>query len=303
MVKQDFTPAVVNLPQLLIAIRCAAFAEASAHYTRLAYEHFDSNALLDYFFTTLTGEPGFGQVQQDWPSICRERQRLESVYLQRAMDKAALGPSDFIANCNLMDQTYRMNLEWTNSVFRRALEINSNIEHRLRMTMNTCATIKFGATVGVAIIPLFVGAELALTAVGVSLVYSVGQDLIKDIGKAATADVIAFDTGKDTAKAAVDRGVDWAAKAADHSLAQNLNLEHDALSRIDVLTRRLSRDLSEKKAAQLTRRLDRLQQAAPQLTRNVKVSAYATKFGKALPVVFAAKDIFDAAVEFREDWK
>ena len=130
-------PIVVDMPRLVGAIRSAAHAGATAHYTRLGHEQFDDNVLMRFFVQELTGEPGFPSVQQDWAAIVRERERRASAYLKAAIAKSAEGPAPFIAYCQHMESMRQADLFWTNDVFRRALAIDAKIEapmiHQLRL--------------------------------------------------------------------------------------------------------------------------------------------------------------------------
>ncbi len=113
---------------------------------------------------------------------------------------------------------------------------------------------------------------------------------------------MAFDVAGEFAKAARDGGIEIGKDAASRSVADNSNLLVDAQRQIEVLSRRLARDLSPSKSAQMMRRLDRSETSAAAASQALKGASAAKSVLTRIPIVFAALDIYSAAKDLREEW-
>lgn len=305
MTKPRIRPVVVDQVKLNRRLNAAAQAQAAAMLTTLDYERFDKNTLVNALAIAVTSEPGLPSIRQDHVAVDLQRRRIVERLVKQSVYKSAEGPQALLGWLKLVDQTRAANLARINAVFREASEISNKIEARLRFTMNTAATVQFGCTVAVAAIPLFIGAELALSAAGVGLVYGIAKDAIKDtaLPDPELANAVAIDTGKNVVNTGRDLAIDRAAEFAGRRAAEEENLLMTAEREIEVLTRRLARDLTQKKSAQLSRRLVRAESAGQEAARAATGYGVARTVGKVVPVVFAGLDIVEAAHELADNWQ
>ncbi len=307
MAKLALKPVVVDLARLAGSANAAAYARAAALHTSMGFEKFDANAVVNFLAQALTSEPGLPVVKQDYKAIDADRRTFAAKYLREAVSAGSGGVTALTAYLNQMDHERRVNLVRVNAVFNGAANISGEIEARLTFAMHTLTVVKFGATVALAVIPLapiFVaGVELSATAsLVISLGYGLGQTAIKDHHNAAAPNVVAFDVAGEVARAARDRAIEVGVRAATRSVAANSSLLVDAQRQIETLSKRLARDLSPSKGAQLARRLDRSEAAALEASRSLGTASVAeTVLGK-IPIVFAALDVYSAYTDARAEW-
>ncbi len=176
-------PVVVDLRRLAGSASGAAYARAAALHTSMGYEQFDRSAIVNFLAEALTSEPGLPVIKQDSRAIDADRRKFAAGYLQNAIAASCYGLNAFEAALARMDHERRINLARVNAVFNEAGRVSSEIEAKLTLAMHTLSVIKFGATVGVAVIPLapiFIATvELSAAAtLAISLAYGLGQGAI-----------------------------------------------------------------------------------------------------------------------------
>ena len=298
--------AVIELPRFVGFINSVAYAPAASLCTTLAYEQFSTNRVMNFLVQATTGEPGFPEIQQDTRQIEELRKRFVGRLMDDALEAAAGGGPRFSAMMAHLEDSKQRDLMRVQQVFGQAREISANIEGRLTLAVKTLATVKAASSIMIAVTPVgaaAVGASAALVASAgtVSFVYSVSKAVAKNVAEGNDAGVIAFEVGKEGGKEGIQRGADAVQHAAGRTMTMHERLIDDASRKIDVLTRRLERQLAMAKRAQLDRRLGRATETAATSSRSLQAAGRLRFAARGVPVVFAGLDVWEAIGDFRQE--
>lgn len=260
------------------------------------------------------GAPGTVEIHSARPAeIEAETNELQLHFLRTWLEKlssAGHGPllaKHYLENLERIRDGAREALQ---QLFRDASSINAQVARELGSGITYLATIKLLSTIGLAGAGVggtlvLVGGE-ALLATGVSLGYSLSCTVIKNWRASGLAQAVAVDLGKAT----LSEGVDQAAEAgAVKALAQHAKNEQ-VLRSVQGMVRQSSarlraQGLSRRQAQMTSNGLAHAQgleaSATQQLALGRPLLRVANGVRVAVPVVFAAWDVWDAIEDFRED--
>lgn len=298
--------AVIELPRFIGFINSVAYARAASLCTTLTYEKFSSNSVMNFLLQATTAEPGFPEVTQDPRQIEVHRKRVAATLLDDALEAAAAGGQRFTAMLTQLESSKQRDLANVQRVFDQAREIGDHIENRLTFAIRTLATVKAASSIMIAVTPVgaaaFGGSAALVASSGtIALVYSVGKAVAKNAAEGSDAGVIAFEVGKEIGKEGIQKGAEKVEHAAAKSITTHAGLMDDALRKIDVLSRRLARQLPTGKSAQLERRLGRATQSLQMSTKAMQNAGKLRFAAKGVPVVFAALDVWEAIGDWRTE--
>lgn len=300
---------------------------------------YKDSAVLNAIYTVFWWKEGPGTVETDMKSVAEMEDEIEKltnnmvqIWLKKIFDHGPMAADDYVRKMGEVRQNAYSSIQ---STLREVGQINREIVGDLDNSIKTFAQIKLGATVGVAVIGATAGVLIAggatalagaaaatgtygglggggLAFMGVGLGHNLGMSVAKNYEQGNAASAVAIDMGKAAAKTAVSEGGGAATQAIEKGAMRNITQQTLAKKNAEVTIKRYSdllgrKSLTEKSAAKYARNKAIAQQQAKSSGQAVAKSS-ATKtaaqyVGKALPVIFAAWDVYDAVVEYKQDVK
>ena len=295
--------AAYDLHRLVGFANSVAYAKAAAIGTSVKLESFSDNGIMNTLIMACTGEGGFANVEQDVKLIENQRERFARQFLSEILDQSAKGPRQLTARLAFLEKEKGRALQDVQTHFERARNINTAIDNRLRFSINTLASVKAASCLFLAAAPLGAaavgGAGLAATAGGISFIFSVSKTLAKNLAEGNDASVVAFETGKELGKEGVSRGT---TKAAALMTVQE-QLFEEALRKVRSLSKSLEGAVKAKYIRSLKERIALQQGRMAGAALPAAAAPLARGTARAVPVVFAAMDTWDAITDFGNEWQ
>lgn len=313
-------------------LRSVAASTALQRHTSMEWVEYNDSTFLNAVYTLYfwKGKPGWVEVKQS--DISRIRATIDqhhemymNQWVKRLMER---GPQAAYAYIKQLHQLRENARHAVAEIFRSAQKINSEVIGEVNSSIKKLAAIKLTAQIGIAVI----GAGAALTIASGAAVVSVGGasmslgaggtaftavglgnsyalSLIKNWESSNNAVVAAVDiktdVGKATTGAIADKAIDhYKGKAleqitkGDHLLKTGkgqIKAASKKMARQIVSKRRMAAYVSQRKAGQKVVERGMQQKAAGQATQGLLKTV-----GKAIPIVFAAHDIYNAFVDYND---
>lgn len=298
---------------------------------------YKDSAVLNAIYTVFWWKEGPGTVETDMKSVGELEDEIEKltdnmvqIWLKKLFQHGPGAADDYVKKMGTLRQSAYSDIQ---SIFREVGQINAQIAGDLDSSIKTFARIKLGATVGVAVIGatagvLVVGGATAISVaaggttvsmglgggglafMGVGLAHNLGMSVAKNYEQGNAARAVALDMGKAGAKTAASEGGGAGAQLIEKGATQSITRHTLAKQNAEVTVRRYSdllgrKSLTEKNLPKYVARKQAAQQVVQthgQATARATATKGAAQFvGKALPVVFAAWDIYDAVEEYKAD--
>lgn len=215
--------------------------------------------------------------------------------------------------------------------FNDVIDINRNITRQLSQSLKRCAQIKLGAGIGLALLSggagvlvaggatgatgvgmgmtLGGGASPGLALMGVGLSNSFAMSVAKSYEGGHGAKAVAIDMSSSAGKALASEGMGQvtskAAQSAGQTVAKETLARGRAEAQIKYYSQRLGRrSVTAKQYAKNSKRLTaakgQAHSAGQKIAEASRMRTAAQTLGKAVPVVFAAWDIYDSGVDYQE---
>ena len=295
--------AAYDLKRMVGFANSVAYAKAAAIGTSVKLEKFSDNTIMNALIMACTGEGGFAMPEQDVRQIESYRDRFARKFIADILDCSAKSPGDVAGHFKSLEQEKARALAEVQRYFDAARTINSTIDDRLRLSINTLSSVKAASCLFLAWAPLGAaavgGVALAATAGGISLVFSLTKSAAKNLAEGNSVGVIAWDEGKDLAKEGASRGT---AQAAAHMTVQE-QLFQEALGKVRNLSATLEKATRSKYRKSLERQIGKQQAKMAGTGMRAAAAPAARIAAKGLPVVFAAMDTWDAITDFGNEWQ
>jgi hypothetical protein len=308
---KSFSLYVVDLPGTYQFLGSVAMAVAIQTHTKLQWKEYNENKVINGVYRVMAwkGKPGWVEIDQDWEKIKSTRAQLWERYTNAFMSKAATGAAEAVAYLKGMEKVKASASEGVQMLFRDAQNINSEVIGETTKAIHRLAAVKAGATISIALMSgglAVVGSSLAVQAGGVALGYKIVGHAVKSLEEAETAAGVAVDFGMATVgEVSEEKGVQpfleyivrfYSSSPAALEAAKRLGLHQKTVGAIEEY----SRQLAKAKAESLKRKLQgRIAERGAQMqARQWQYAGYAAR---AIPVIFAVKDIVDAVDEYQED--
>lgn len=303
--QKNICVAVYDLPSVLRFFGSVAMAHAIEAHTRLIWVDYKDSAVLNTVYKIFfwKGGPGFVEINQDWNVIQQRRNELWSRYTLAFLEKAKTSPDAAASYLETMEKLRDTSLVNVRGLFAEAQKINSEIIGQTTDTIKTLAAVKCGATITLTVLSgglaVTAGGAIALQAGGVTLGYKVVGAVAKNLAEAKGAQAIGIDVGKEVIEdKAVQPGAEYAtrllaSRPAVVEAAMKMGLFPAAKGAIDELSRQLGNSRTVARVGKLTARIASRQTGV--------ATALAGTAGKAVPIVFAVKDVLGAIDEYSTD--
>jgi hypothetical protein len=282
----------------------AAYAEAARHGTSIGYEKFvDDSEFWNWVVSAMVGgAPGYATVNINQRQIDAQRERIVDGYIEQGVKAAARGYPHFCQFMSQLEHLRQANFRQVQQVFRKANQQNQELDRRFQAWTFTLATVKLVATVSMAVVPVAapaLGAEAILVANAgkISFIYGLTKSAVTAAMRPEAAHAVAFSTAKQLAGAAAEKGVEH----ARHQSKEFDELAKKADARIERYSRELARDLGQKKKARFAGRLARAEEAEKAALGSLKKAKLIGHTLHAATVVFAADDVIEAVMEFKQE--
>lgn len=304
----EIKAAEFDVGQVVDFVSSVAYAKAANLHTTQQTQSYSKNSLMNFILMGTTGQPGFPEVHQDRAAIENSRKSIATSLLRELIEKSSEGGKEYFSYLARLEDQKANALAGLQRTFTEAARTSSEIDNRLRNAINVLATVKVVSSVAIAVTPVGLAATgasatLIASAGMVSFAYSVTKGAAKNLAEGNDAGVIAFDAGKDGVKEAVSGKADKIATAAGGLIAEKKDLIAQAEGHIARLTKQLAGNLKQRKVTKLTRQLAGQRQTVETATRTVGQATVKKTAAKAVPVVFAAWDVWDACGEFVGDFQ
>jgi hypothetical protein len=300
---------------------------------------YKDSAVLNAIYTVFWWKEGPGTVEADMKSVTELEGEIEKLtnnmvqaWLKKLFEHGPGAADDYVKKMGELRLSAYNDIQ---SIFREVRQINAEIVGDLDSSIKTFAQIKLGATVGVAVIGATAGVLVAggataisvaaggttvsmglggggLAFMGVGLGHNLGMSVAKNYEQGNAASAVAIDMGKAGAKTAASEGGGAAAQVIEKGAARSITQHTLAKQNAEVTVRRYSdllgrKSLTQKNLPKYATRKAAGQQAV-KAHGEAAAKATATKsaaqfVGKALPVVFAGWDIYDAVIDYKQDVK
>lgn len=297
--------------------RSVALSVSLQQLTQLHYKEISSSNLVTALYMAWYGEGPSTEIHQ------ASKQRIQNTtdefhkkFLLGWVNKLAQGGptagNQYISDLRRQRDTARQAYE---TLCQDAAKINRQLAQNAEDLKNSAALVKLGATVGVAVIPVIAAAPaFALTKSGLGLVtginlgYSVTASMISnwEQGPGAKAAGISFEL----TKAATSEGSGRAAEVLAKSYTVAADSLQAAIAQSKATTASLSQQLGQKGLTQVSRaRIVQDMNSTMQATGRMQNAAHAARTSaahtgvvkKAIPIVFAAIDIWAAFKDYKKD--
>lgn len=296
---------VFQLDEIVRVINSSAYLQAASLLTTVDYEKFSTNEFMNNFMMGMTGKPGIPGINADSTRIDAYHRKLAIKFTNEFFDKLSLGPrfgEDYLDSLAAEKARAKTQLDQT---FQDARDSNAELQRTLQLQILAFSTIKAASTVVIAVTPVGLAAagasaSLIATAGGVSFVYGVTKDITKGIA-AGDATAVAIDTTKNFGKEAASRGIEKAGETALTKLSALELVAREAEGRIATLSSDLARKVSSAKKAKLARQIGKQESKLAATTASIGTQTLVKNVAKFAPVVFAAWDILEAGIEYRDD--
>jgi hypothetical protein len=295
--------------------RSVALSVAMQRHTRTQWVEYRDSSVLNAIYGLMCWKvaPGSVEVVQSTAKIDATTGELHEQYLNAWLRKLMQqGPMVANHHATQMGRLRDDARGFVQEAIRDATELNREIVGETSAAIKKLALIRLGGTVGVAVIGatgaiVLTGAGAALVS-GVGLAYSVTGSIIKTWEQGGTASAVAIDVGK----AGADAGLGKFAEAKRiKALADQTKAQHvirSAQGQIRKQSERLLQEgLRKRQASKATSILrgSKAQLARQQgvLARAGQMAKAASVAAKAVPLVFAAMDVWGAWTEYDETIK
>jgi len=296
---------VFDSKQILRFLRSVSIAKVQEQKIRIQWEEYTESEVLNviYWLMPWKGKPGTAIVETGNPyEIERLANEDSSRLMKDFVSKAAQGPEAAKRWLEAQQRIKESCLEGVREAFSEAAKINAAVRKETAEGVKTLATIKAGADLLMTGLGFFTG----VGGMGLNLVYSFANGLIKEWDQVGTAKVVAFskDIAPETGKAAAEN--------IEHTVEKKI-LEGERFSErakeLGKLAKKYQRELAARagrggsKTSKLVTRI-RLRgaemQAARKAAGRAAASGVARRLLGRLTYVFAAYQVYHDLQEFHE---
>jgi len=317
-----------DLQRTLIFLKSVALLVAIQRHTQLQWTPYRDSAVLNGIYKVLSwkGAPGTVEVSQDWAKINVTQDQLFEDFVITFCKKLNEGPRAVIQYLTLLERLKEDARGFIAQTFADAKEINNEIAKVANDAVHTLASIKLASSIAVAGLSGGIGVlgsaggifgftagvtgKMVFQAGLVSLGYNVAGLAVKSVTSGTDACAVAVrgglkEAGSQLSEKALDLGAKSAEAQARLQIWTNLRIGRVAEEKIDALSASLARKVSHAKIAKINRQIGKAQlqldTAASERATAARLAGAAKLAGKAIPIVFAIKDIIDAVGEYHED--
>lgn len=317
-----------DLVRIFTLFKSVALLVAIQRYTQLQWTPYKDSAVLNGIYKVLAwkGAPGTVEVTQDWTKINVATDQLFEHFVMTFFTRVQEGPRAVIQYLELLERLRDDAKGFIAGTFADANQINSDIAATADDAVHRLAAIKLGSSIAVAglsggigvlgsaggILGFTAGVTRAMVVQAgfVSTGYSIAGLAVKSLTSGKDACAIAVrgglkEAGSHISENALDQGAKYAEAQARLQVWRNLRVGRVAEEKIEELSASLARKVSHAKIAKLNRQIGKAQlqldAAASERASAARFASAAKLAGKAIPIVFAIKDIIDAVGEYNED--
>lgn len=306
-------PAIAyDLPTVSRFFLSVATAMATQQLTQAEWVAYKDSSVLNAVYAVLTWKtpPGNVEIRQPKEKIEKLTSELHEKYLLAWLHKVHQhGPS--AANRYVADMLKVRGdaQEFLSDAYRESHSINQQVIGETAAAIKDLAKIRLGASVGVAVAgaagALVLAPAGALMVSGVSLGYSSACALAKTWEQGGAVKAVAIEVGKAAMTEGADRATGKIVAGALASQAKATQVIRSAEGEVRKYAARLLQEgLRKSRAAKATNIVNR---ATAQVTQQQRVLQQASRVAKvggtvkiALPLVFAAVDIWGAWTDYDE---
>lgn len=318
--------------------RSVALAVATQQTTKMEWETYKDSAVLNAVYTVLFWKEPPGTVEVRTATKAELERRTDEMHMEYMhawirilYEQGPQGANDYVAR---MERVRAFARDAVQGIFRDAGAINSEIAGATNDAIRDLARIKLAAQVGVAVIGAVTGVAFVAAAAGggtagatltilgleagasgtgfavAGAAHSVTHSVIKTWEAAPRAQVagIAMESGKAVAS---EVGGNIAGRSLENALQGTLKSQHVIKScegQIRKYSERLVQDGLKKGAVRKARNIV-ASNTARKATEQAAIQGYgrtavnAARVGKAIPVLFAAWDVWDAFGDYNDTVK
>ncbi|WP_299444732.1 hypothetical protein [uncultured Rhodospira sp.] len=327
-----------DLPAISRFFRSCALAIATQQTTHLHWETYKDDSVLNAVYTVMFWKepPGFATVKTATRAeIERLTDKLHQDFLMHWLHTLHVqGPPAAHAYVTRMQKVRATSYAAVQDTFRSATNINMEVVGQTNEAIKRLAQVKLGAQIGVAVIGAVAGvgfvaaaagggtAGASLTILGLEAgasgtafavagtAHSVTHSVIKTWEAGTTAQVagIATEGGKATASEIGGAIADRTLQNALQGTARSRQIIKSCEGEIRKYSQRLAQEGLKKSAQRkasniVTTRTARVASEKAAIAGYGRTAANAARAAKAIPVLFAAWDIWDAVGDYRETVK
>jgi vacuolar-type H+-ATPase subunit H len=287
-------------------------AMATQQLTRAEWVEYKDSSVLNAIYAALTWKtpPGNVEIRQPKEKIDKLTLELHNKYLLAWVHKVhTQGPvaaNKYVADMHKVRDDAQ---KFLSDTYREAHAINQQVVGETAAAIKDLAKIRLGASIGVAVAgaagAIVLAPAGALMVTGVSLGYSSACAVAKTWEQGGSVKAVAIEVGKTAGTETADRAtgrVVAGAVAAQEKAAQVIRSAEGEIRK--YATQLLQEGLKKSRAAKATNIVNR---ATAQVAQQQKVLQQASRVAKvggavkiALPLVFAAVDIWGAWTDYDE---
>ena len=305
---------VVDLRRCASLVWSCAYARALQEHTKLEWQPYRESTFLNAAYSLLfwKGAPGTAEVRQDRQAIDAKTRRYFDHTFHTLLQKShAHGPVGLVHYVNGLVESRAYCLNAVQQVFRDSSSINSEIAGQTEHAIKTLAKIKLTSTLaltGMTCSVAMLGGSAVLLAESGAI--KLGADVIGEIVKphehiGTNVKGVAYQLAKYEGEKGSDKAAEAAKGIGEKALGEYGPKLAAAQRRIERYSYELFRKFGRRKAARAEARLLNAKadkavatRAVESAERTIKVAKFA---GKAVPLVFAAWDVYDAWQDYKED--
>jgi len=289
-----------------------ALSVATQRETHLHWTEYRDSSVLNAVYSVLTWKTPPGNVE-----IRAPKEKIESLgselheqyllaWLRKLHEQGPAAANKYAADMTKLREDAR---GFLSDIYRDAHSINQQVIGETAAAIKDLAKIRLGASVGVAALgaagALVLAPAGALIVSGVSLGYSSACAIAKTWEQGNTAKAVAIEVGKASLNEALDR---QAGRVVSGALA-NQEKAQQVIRSAEGMIRKYSARLGQEglRKAQLAKAQNIVGRAAAQVQQQHQVLQQAKRVAKvggalktAVPIVFAAVDVFGAWTDYDE---
>jgi hypothetical protein len=309
-------------------LRSVAIAKAQQRYTRIKWEEYDEDEVLNIVYKLLPwkGKPGTAVVVQGEPIDVYGAANPDTDHLLESfLIRCAQGPEPAVKFLEAQERIRADAISFVQDAFREASEINQQVIQMTEDWVEKAAWVKFGANVIITLSPLLPAKALAVVGIAASsktAVFAFGliYSIIKELAKAKDANLVGVAASKTTEKV-VKKGIKDGAPVAGQKVydavvpksvqgTDRWAAEEAILRKQDLIAKYEQEALTKTgaKAAKLSTRIRLRASEIEDLTKATSsvrtgIGKGAVIAGKSVKFIFAGWDVYKSIVELRQDLK
>lgn len=318
------TVACLDLQALSGFFRSIALCIEIQANTRMEWKEYKDSTVLNIAYALMPwkGKPGTAEVTQNWDRIRQNTNGRSRDMLMSFLDKlSGGGPAAAAAYAEQMQGLRQYTQKAVQELFADAQQINREVAGTAGQAARNLAVIQFGCTVLLAATGCWVALGGAVPAVltggmtasqigvgvgAVNLGYNVAGAFVKDAFSWKTAQTVAIEVGKDRGGAAAAPWLENKITNAAREMSEQGQTLQEAEAKIAKMNQKLAGKLGDARRARYARGVTREAQVAAQAQGRIAQAGtartLATVGAKAIPLVFLAHDLYNAAGDLSDVW-